>query len=505
MTLKPRILLTAKPVMARAGLVDETADRPLILAVHDFKLPCRRFVVEHKIAEVGKVSVTAEFLLRLVKNVGSLSEEDAATFFGYNRREMSHVLAEVEEADFVDRSEGRLTLTGTGHGLFGAGQETPAIYEVEQKSIKVGFDLISLAPQDRMPLSIFEVKLPELPVYDARRVAEAADQVPASFRRFYGELAMRTDPTTTSRRSLYSIDSVVAKERFSATVRVHVVATGLKPTLGEADLTDWRPEFELADREAITVAAARMIEGLTIQSRSDDQEAYALLIEMASEFLKDFTRRDGLSIERFYRYAYASHGDVRSDRPTVPLVGSLFTPENARRLIEIVGQGLKRTLKPAQAMFWVVPQTPVWGSTSILSEILDRTVSRIDATNQDLLSRRPVVSCALTTGKPERWVAEAFERSFTSEGRAMPGALELFLVPGAFVAALVHAPVGAQTGLAVPLGFASFDEKVVGRAAQLLRRFSNHFSLGGTLTSQLEQTVNIREAATVSDVGAAGG
>src|SRR3546814_661015 len=91
----------------RDTLVDDSEDGPLILGILDLSLPCRRFVVEHKVAEVGKISVTAEFLLRFVKALGSCSEEDAQTFFGYSRREMAYVLAEVEEADYVDRSEAR--------------------------------------------------------------------------------------------------------------------------------------------------------------------------------------------------------------------------------------------------------------------------------------------------------------------------------------------------------------------------------------------------------------
>src|SRR3546814_17630025 len=86
----------------RDTLVDDSEDGPLILGILDLSLPCRRFVVEHKVAEVGKISVTAEFLLRFVKALGSCSEEDAQTFFGYSRREMAYVLAEVEEADYVE-------------------------------------------------------------------------------------------------------------------------------------------------------------------------------------------------------------------------------------------------------------------------------------------------------------------------------------------------------------------------------------------------------------------
>lgn len=482
----PRRKLTLRP---RGSLIDEADDGPLRLGMHDFTLPCRNFVVEHKVAEVGKVSITAEFLLRLLKAVGRCTEEEAAAFFGYNRPEMSYVLNEVQQADFVVRSEGRLSLTATGHALFRAGQDEPAIYEVERKTARVGFDLISLAPQERASLSLFEIKLPELPIQDPKRVAIATDLVPLSFRRFYGEIAPRTDPTTTVRRSLYSIDGVTAKERYSALVRVHVNSTGMRPTVGEIDLSDWRSEFERADRGAVATSAASMLEKLTISKRSDDPEAYGLLIELAPEYLKEYTRRDGLAVERFYRYAYASHGEVRSDRPTVPLVGSVFTLENARRLFEVVTYALRRKRRPPEAIFWIVPQLPLWGSTTVLPDILDHAVSRIDSVNQDLLAKQSVVTVALTATKPDRWVSTAFKLNYCAERRVFPSGFEMVLAPGIFTAALVHAPVGAQSGLAVPLGIVSFDENVVARATALLERVLMAYRPKDQLIRQLEQAV----------------
>ncbi|KQN24031.1 hypothetical protein ASF00_17670 [Sphingomonas sp. Leaf34] len=472
-------------VRTRTGLVEESDDAPLQLAVHDFTLPCRRFLVEHKVAEVGRVSVTAEFLLRLLKITGGIGEDEAAAFFGYDRREMAFVLSEVEQNDFVERFNGRLALTTTGHQLFGPGQDEPAIFEVEQRAVKVGLDLISLAPQERASLTSFEIRLPELPVTDAKLVAGAAEQVPTAFRRYYGELVPRNEPTITARRSLYSIDTVTPKERYSAVVRVGVVSSGLRPSQGEVDLTDWRPDYELSDREPITIAASRMLEKLTVSARADDHEAYDALVTLAPEFLKEYVRRDGLSIERYYRHCYVSRGDVRADRPTVPIIGSLFTQENARRLVDVVGYGLRKMKRPVGAMFWVAPITPMWGGTTILSELLERTLRRIDSENQNLLKRQPIRSVLLSTTRPERWTEEAFSWSCIAEGRVLPGGLELVVAPGAFAAALVHAPIGIQSGLAVPLGFASFDEHVIARATAMLHDKALRWRLDEQLIAEL--------------------
>lgn len=354
------------------ALVGETEDGPLQLATLDLTLPCRQFVVEHKVADVGKVSVTAEFLLRFVRAMGNCTEEAVQSFFGYTRRELAYVLHEVEDADYLSRSEGRITLTTTGLSLFRPGVEEPLIYEVDRKVARIGFDLISLAPAERKFLSYFERNLPELPLADFEQVSAATERVPASFRRFFREFAPKIDLTSTVRRALYSIDGVTAEERFSTLVRVRVVSSGLKPTVPEIDLSEWKSDYELSDREAVARAIAKMVERMAVVRREDDAEAYQLLVGLAPEYLSEWTRRAGLSVQRFYRHAFTSLGDVRADRPTVPIVGSLFTMQNIRRLFEVATYGLRKTRHAAAAAYWVVPQIPLWGSTSILAEVVER-------------------------------------------------------------------------------------------------------------------------------------
>ncbi|WP_324260345.1 hypothetical protein U4960_09155 [Altererythrobacter sp. H2] len=483
MTDKPRNKLTIAPI--REGLVGETEDGPLQLATLDLTLPCRRFLVEHKVADVGKVSVTAEFLLRFVRAMGTCTEEAVQSFFGYSRREMAYVVHEVEDADYVHRVEGRITLTPTGLSLFRPGVEEPLIYEVERKTARVGFDLISLAPAEKKFLSYFERSLPELPLADVERVSSATERVPSSFRRFFREFAPKIDPTSTVRRTLYSIDGVAAEERFSTLVRVRLVSSGLKPTMPDIDLSEWKSDYDLSDREAVGRAVAEIVERMAVPRREDDGEAYQLLVNLAPEYLKEWTRRDGLSVQRFYRHAFTSHGDVRADRPTVPIIGSLFTMENARRLFEIASYGLRKTRHASGAVYWVVPQAPLWGSTSIMAEAIEQFRDRIIRTNEDLAHRQNVESIALTAQRPERWVKEAFTREHGSDGRVFPGGFEMLLVPGAFVAATVHAPIGQQSGLPVPLGFASFDPRVLERAGELLYANAEAFKLGDMLKQNL--------------------
>src|SRR3546814_1718684 len=87
------------------------------------------------------------------------------------------------------------------------------------------------------------------------------------------------DSVSAALRSLYSIDGVSAEERFTNVVRVKLISTGMKQMQIEVDLSDWRSDHELADREAVSRSVVQITERLGRSRREDDVDAYRLLIE----------------------------------------------------------------------------------------------------------------------------------------------------------------------------------------------------------------------------------
>jgi hypothetical protein len=79
-----------------------------------------------------------------------------------------------------------------------------------------------------------------------------------------------------------------------------------------------------------------------------------------------------------------------------------------------------------------------------------------------------MVSHCLILGRPARYIERMFDHVHQADGVRFPPALEILLVPDTIVAVSVHALVGASTGLAAPLGLASFDKEVVHRVQRYL-------------------------------------
>lgn len=100
----------SRPLLRLKGneLVPAEEDCRVEVGVYDVLLPCRKYDVSYKVAVLGKVSPSLEFLLRLIKAVPGLSEQSAATFFGFSRPEITYVLNEAIGPGFIERKEGRL-------------------------------------------------------------------------------------------------------------------------------------------------------------------------------------------------------------------------------------------------------------------------------------------------------------------------------------------------------------------------------------------------------------
>ncbi|MCP3404065.1 hypothetical protein [Bradyrhizobium sp. CCGB01] len=457
--------VSRQPILRLKGqeLVPPDEDRRVEIGVYDVLLPCRKYEVSYKVAVLGKVSPSLEFLLRLLKSVPGLSDEATAAFFGYSRAEIAYVLNEAIGPGFVERKDARLWLTTAGDGLFKEGEDEPAIFSVEDRRRAVGFDLLAIAPQQPRPVDSVEQWLPELPIEDGAGTGRVAEKITERFGRFFHELADRNDREQFQRRDLYSIDGVIPKERFQAPVRIRAFAQASSPSLAEIDLSSWRPDHEVADRAQIENSAALLIEDLKVTGNQLNANlAYEVLAELAPEFLKEFITRSGLAANRYWREAVGRAGEPRSDRKTIPIVGPLYTEDNAKRLLGVLDYGLRDKAELADFVLSVAPQTGFWGATTQLRDTLTFLRRRIGL---NPTAESPDVSTVcLFAGKPPRYVERTFDEIHCSDAPEFPPALEMMIFPRVAVAALVHAPIGATSGQAVPLGWATFDEQVVARA-----------------------------------------
>lgn len=466
--------MLSRPLLRLKGheLVPPDEDRRVDLDIFDVLLPCRFYEVNYKVASLGQVSPTLEFLLRLVKAAPGIADEDAASFFGYSPSDAAYVLEEAIGPGYLERRAGRLWLTISGESLFKEDDKQPSIYTVEPRRRSFGFDLMAVAPQVKRFLDELERVLPELPSEDPAGTGRVAERVPARFKQFFRELADQADRGKAERRDIYSIDPVVMPgERYQMPLRVITFAQASNPSAAEIDLSLWRMDHEIADRPEIERAIALFVKDQqTSVNQLDATAGYKTLIDVAPEFLKEFTTRNGLSEIRYWREAVSRAGEPRADRKTIPIIGSLLLPSNIERIQAVLDYGLRNVTEAPTNIYAVAPQTR-WGATTqqrdLLTLIQEKTARALPGDRPEMRS-----ICLYAWDKPPQYTTKTFDEIRSIRVGDFPKSLELLLIPRVMVAAIVHAPLGSSVGNLVPLGLASFDPHVIDRAyAYFMERY----------------------------------
>jgi hypothetical protein len=108
----------------------------------------------------------------------------------------------------------------------------------------------------------------------------------------------------------------------------------------------------------------------------------------------------------------------------------------------------------------VAPQIKHWGATTQLRDTVTLLKAKIEALAREDDDAGMVSHC-LIIGRPDRYLERMFDHVHQADSVRFPPALEILLVPDTIVAVSVHALIGASTGLAAPLGLASFDKDVI--------------------------------------------
>jgi len=489
---------------------DALEPKEILLDRFHILLPCRSYQVTYKVAEQGGMSLTSEFLLRLLHAVeGGMDDERIAQFFGFNQRELTFVLNEVLTRDYVIREEGRLRLTSVGRGLFSTNNGAPHIVTVEKRISNFGFDAISLCGQEIKHLDPFTLSLPALEAKNRTAIANPSEHIrQVAFRRSFAQFDLsRRNGLSLTQQHLYSVDSVIADKRFLAVVPVRVVSLGGDSANIQVDLSEWHTGHELEDREMVSNEITNLVDSIVTQKSAQDEWAYKQLLVMAPVYLQRFKRRDALVVDRFHQHALKATAEPRADRPTVPLIGSIFTPPNIERLTSALKYGartLAKTINQHEALAQVLAQnqhsipvdetlqeipappewprqlywlTPVkhWGQTQTLPRTLELIRQSVQqAANAPLeewttIAVRPQAD--RTASRPPKWLNKAFSKITYLSLQEMPAnSLEILYVPNLVAAALVHAPISPSTGglrgFPVPLGFLSFDPEVVSQAGR---------------------------------------
>ncbi|MBU7435862.1 hypothetical protein [Paraburkholderia fungorum] len=138
-----------------------------------------------------------------------------------------------------------------------------------------------------------------------------------------------------------------------------------------------------------------------------------------------------------------------------------------------------RKKTPIPGIQWIVPEVR-WGHTRALPATLNSIAQLLLPQPSRDTEPQKVGATAITRKPLPRYLAEAFDHhQFLAEQAAIAPSVEVFLIPGLVAAVLVHAPIKANNGIPVPLGFLSFDASLVQRVREDLAKCVAHETRAG--------------------------
>ncbi|QCG98129.1 hypothetical protein E6C67_31045 [Azospirillum sp. TSA2s] len=466
----------------------------------DALLPCRRFHIQFKVAAESTLSLTTEFLLRLLRHTDDLTDQDIAEFFGFNEREVAYVLEGAE--GFINRKRDRISLNAAGDQRFDLDPSRPRLINVAEREILQGFELISFNPVKVERISSFARGLPELPIVDAEAIENSDQKVKEAFRRRFSDIkAMRAWRNETD-ETLYSIDSLTGSDRRDVIVPISV---RLPENGGEVvpNLEGWTSGPSSQDTLDIVSACATLLQASAVPKVPETAPAYDLMVDCMQGQLASFRTPAGFDRRAFFDRVKGRKGVFRKERLTLPVIGSLCAEENQRRLreaIRLAGQFYRKAKEGPDLLLWWKPDLPHWGCSSHLPVTvellqagfvrqgdLNKTANNkadakstgpgiqsigpgvVDEPEDDERLLKPVL---FTRYRPRlaRQFGEVFEAILTHDGPStIQPTFELLLVPSRLVAILVHAPMSGN-GYPIPMGAISVDPAVVERAHGLMQR-----------------------------------
>jgi len=453
-------------------LIDEREITSLEIGIYDVHLPCRQYRINFKVAELGKVSLTTEFLLRLIHAVDGMYETDVAQFFDFSAPEMTYLLNESVSLGYIIRESGQLWLTHAGKDLFVQDSNYPQIFNVEDNTLDCGFDLIAFAYQDKNRYEIFDSDVYELAI-DPTVASKGTKQVFNSFKNNFREITSQYRLNSELNKSLYSIDNVSPGNRFTTVIPITVKVQKSSPSRGEPDLSKWRTEDELEQRQQIMPAIAKFMDGLHISLPRNAKEQYKFLHTLAPDLMEDYLTSDGISVHRFYKETVAlKRGGFRKNRKTIPIAGSLFNMKNVEILLKAISHVITDAAEESipNTLYWLAPNNWQWGRTHVLPELLKKIFELLSSKLDDDTQK---ISTTLLRNCKFRAPDKVFGKVEQFEHNELPRNLEIFLIPGICVTALVHLPVNSSYGHAVPLGFISIDPSVISNAEKQLKAIAS--------------------------------
>ena len=422
-----------------------------------FNLPCRQFVIAAERTRERRLPMVDEFILRVLLVVKSISADTLARFFGFQGRDLGIAISDLLSRSLITMEGDLLSLHPSAKELFRTSSEdAPTITVAEPLNADVWFDLLTKHMVSGRGLRNVQHLIP-LPLRQQMDEAEARSAFHDNFRDY---LRISRNDQKADQWSLYSILDVHPG-------RYSFVQIGGSERLTLQGAPRLEPHLNL--READSKGRVKQLtEAMSIELRKLDHANPSQA--SFNEFTRMFNQCDWaqwIKPQGHFDLASWLHHQMKSCLAgTLPLVGYPYVERNRSAIagllqdaqLDLGGDHLWQT-------WWLRPRGSLWGATEDLSATLETLRSVVRARTKEGMLSSVMISPASVMDAQSRMFARVFDMGIRAPTKKVPTALEVVLI--ADRVAVVSVMVALSESVCVPIGYATNDETLVRRIADL--------------------------------------
>lgn len=462
-------------------------------------VPAQQYYVRCHVSVERQVPVMTDFAVRLIHLAEKIDFEVFREYFGLAGHEANELVEVLKSEGLAQDSEGILSLTSYALARFVASDDgVPRFTRIVERQSHPIFNLLTFSPLKRARNGGYWDNTLDLNwETEENGSSHTLDYASEAFHRYFNDIE-RLDKDDENKRaySVYKIEEISSGKRFNVPV----------PMDFYIDI-DGNIEYRLEDNALLPEDLKSKLTQLTADrvgkmvTHPDFFAEFPMIFDdsVLKRYMPEITQSGAskggtLTLKKserieflFSKYVKEVHaegnGEVYDTEKSQAMLGALYMPKNLEKLLK----GLEKSLRhfannkypetpfPTE-MFWVIPESELWGRTEMLKEsvlaiykVIEKewgeVVDIVAVCNAGQSDRRD----SLLT-KARLLLNAGFNDVLLGPSPAMSERFELLVLPGVHVAALYQWKTPASEFLSVPIGFISEHKMKLAKSLVFLRR-----------------------------------
>lgn len=431
-----------------------------------FALPARQFVIHSSVTVNESLPKVTEFALRLIRLCEDIDAEQLSQYFGFTNKETHLLLESLFDQSLIEFDGTSIRLTPYAESKFYTDDDLPRFSVVKPRTDVVDFDLLTFHPLNNVRARKSPAFSCELPI-DQAQVGESAHLAEQAYQTHFQRI-LKAKEKTNDKIDIYKISNVKSDKLFGVPIDVGFFLNEEIEIERQIAYDNEAPqEYRLGLESAVSDALRS-----TLSSQQKSLEDFVERFD--DKLIGQFLSKKGFDFQTYVRAVHVRK-EIGYSESTQPMIGNMYMPDNAVRIIAAVKKAL-----PVQdgqtasvlltSVAWLAPDNRFWGRSKLFEEFYFSLQKELPQARKKKAHFHEEVK-VLYPGSRES--VRSLQNIFWSkqeksihfhEGDLAGGRIEILLVPLCFACALFHYAPSGNTSTLVPLGFMTTDQSLIKEA-----------------------------------------